>query len=114
MGPLRRTTLGLKGPRSLVGHRDGHDLGSIFGALTRITGPLTTRLVARPRASAQLQKAGARPRRWQAGWARHWRDLARADPAPQDPRVGLVLDNAPWPRGALSTQGLKEGPHWEL
>lgn len=50
---------------------------------------------------------------WQEGLARHLRDSARAYPAAQCPRVVLVIDNAPWHRGALSTQARKELPHLE-
>ena len=50
----------------------------------------------------------------QEGFARHVRAIARADPAPQYPRVVLSIDNAPWHQGALVTQVLKGWPHLEL
>ena len=50
----------------------------------------------------------------QEGFARHLRDIARASPPAQYPRVVLVIDNAPWHRGALITKTRKEFPHLEL
>jgi hypothetical protein len=113
MSPTLRTTLGLKGHRPIVGHLDGHELVSVCGALNRITGQLTTRLVERPRASGQRQKPTSGQRCVQERCARHVRDRARAYPATQYPRVVLVSDNAPWHRGALLTEGRKEWPHLE-
>ncbi|HEX2276241.1 MAG TPA: hypothetical protein VHN13_03835 [Candidatus Tectomicrobia bacterium] len=78
MIPTLRTTLGLKGHRPLVGHLDGHELVYVFGALNRITGQLTTRLVERPRASGKRQKPPPGPRCLQERCARHVRDSARA------------------------------------
>ncbi|HXH14378.1 MAG TPA: transposase [Alphaproteobacteria bacterium] len=114
MIPTLRTTLGLKGHRPIVGHVDGHDLVYVFGALNLITGQLTTRLVERPRASGKLKKPKSGQRGLQARFARHLRDIARAYPAAQYPRVVLVIDNAPWHRGALMAEVLKEWPHIEL
>jgi hypothetical protein len=103
MIPLLRTTLGLKGHRPVVGHQDCHDLVSLFGALTLVTGQLTTRLVEKRRASANATHRWSGQRSLQAGFARHLRDIARAYPAARYPRVVLVIDNAPWHRGALIT-----------
>jgi hypothetical protein len=114
MIPLLRTTLGLKGHRPVVGNLDGHDLVYIFGALNLVTGRLTTRLVERPRVPAKLKKAKSRQRCLQEGFARHLRDIARAYPAAEYSRVVLVIDNAPWHRGALITKTRKEFPHLEL
>jgi transposase len=114
MIPTLRTTLGLKGHRPIVGNLDCHDLVYVFGALNLITGQLTTRLVERPRASGKRQKTTPGQRCLQEWFARHVRDIARAYPAAQYPRVVLVIDNAPWHRGALVTEVLKEWPHIEL
>jgi transposase len=114
MIPTLRTTLGLKGHRPVVGHLDCHDWVYVFGALNVVTGQLTTRLVERLRAPAKSKKARSGRRCWQEGFARHVRAIARASPAPQYPRVVLIIDNAPWHQGALVTQVLKEWPHLEL
>jgi transposase len=113
MIPTLRTTLGLTGQRPIVGNLDGHDLVYVFGALNLVTGPLTTRLAERLRASAKSKQSRSGQRSWQAGFARHVRDIARAYPATHYPRVVLVIDNAPWHRGALVTQALRECPHLE-
>jgi hypothetical protein len=113
MIPTLRTTLGLKGHRPLVGNLDGHDLVSIFGALNLVTGPLTTRIVERGRAHPPGKKTIAGQRRWQEGFARHLRDLARAYPAAPYPKVVLVIDNAPGHKGAVITEVLAQVPHLE-
>jgi transposase len=113
MIPTLRTTLGLKGHRPTGGNLDCHELVSVFGALNLITGQLTTRLVERPRASGKLQKPTSGQRCLQERFARHLRDIARAYPAAQYPRVVLVIDNAPWHRGALITE-VKALPPIEL
>jgi transposase len=114
MIPTLRTTLGLKGHRPVVGNLDGHALVYLFGALNLVTGQLTTRLVEKPRASAKSPHSRAGQRSLQEGFARHLRDIARAYPAAHYPRVVLVIDNAPWHRGALITQALKACAHLEF
>ena len=114
MIPLLRTTLGLKGHRPVVGNLDCHDVVYIFGALNLVTGRLTTRLVERPRVPTKPKQTKARQRCMQEGFARHLRDIARAYPAAEYPRVVLVIDNAPWHRGALITQALTACPHLEF
>lgn len=98
----------------MVGNLDCHDVVYVFGALNLVTGQLTTRLVERPRAAAKPKKTRSGPRSPQEGFARHLRDIARAYPAARHRRVVLVIDNAPWHRGALITKVLKEWPHIEL
>jgi transposase len=114
MIPTLHTTLGLKGHRPVVGNLDVHALVYLFGALNLVTGQLTTRLAQRPRASAKSPQSRSGQRSLQEGFARHLRDIARAYPAAQYPRVVLVIDNAPWQRGALITQALKACSHLEF
>lgn len=109
MLPTPRTTLGLKGHRPMVGNLASHDLTDVVGALKRVTGRLTTRLIARGRAQGRRGKTPARLRHMQAACARHLRDRGRAYPAARYPPVGLVIDNAPWHRGGLLTTGLAPG-----
>jgi transposase len=108
MIPTLRTTLGVKGHRPLVGNLDCHDVLYVFGALNLVTGRLTTCLVERPRTTRSKQ------RYLQAAFARHLRDIARAYPAEQFPRVVVVIDKASWHRGALVTAVLETFPHLEL
>jgi hypothetical protein len=111
MLPLRRTTPGLNGHRPAVGNLDGHDLGCLFGALNLVTGQLTTRLLEKPRTPTKPKKSRSGQRCLQEGFARHVREIARAYPAALYPRVVLVIDNAPWHRGALVTKALNECPY---
>jgi DDE superfamily endonuclease len=113
MIPLRRTTRGLTGHRPVVGTLDGHARVCRFGALNLGTGQLTTRLVEQPRASATSTQSRSGQRSLPEGLARHWREIARAYPVAHYARVVRVIDNAPWQRGALITQALKERSHLE-
>jgi DDE superfamily endonuclease len=112
MIPTLRTTLGVKGPRPLVGNVDGHDVVDVFAALNLVTGQWTTRLV--ERLQTAKQPGTSTPRYLQAGCARHLRDIARTYPAAQSPHVVLVIDKAPWPKGAAVTAVLAASPHREL
>lgn len=114
MTPTLRATPGLKGQRPVVGNLDGHELLYVFGALNLVTGQLSARSVGHGRASKKRHASPSRQRRLQAACARHLRDIARAYPAAQHPRVVLVIDNAPWHRGTLMTQVLQAWPHLEV
>lgn len=106
--PTLRTTLGVKGHRPLVGNLDCHDVLYVFGALNLVTGRLTPCLVERPRTMQSKQ------RYLQEAFGRHVRDIARAYPAAQYPRVVVVIDKASWHRGAFVTAVLRAFPHLEL
>jgi DDE superfamily endonuclease len=97
-----------------VGNLDCHEVVYIFGALNLVTGQLTTRIAERHRPPAKGQRATSKQRFLQAAFARHLRDIARAYPAAHYPRVVLVIDNAPWHRGASITAVLTALPHLEL
>jgi hypothetical protein len=85
--PLWRMTLGIKGHWPVVGDLDCHELVYVFGALNRVTGQLTPRIIEQRRVSAKRQKTSSRQRRLQEAFARHWRVIARAYPAEQSPRA---------------------------
>jgi hypothetical protein len=106
--PTLRTTLGVQGHRPLVGPLDCHASLSLFGALNGVTGQLITRLVERPRPPTQGRRA---PRRYlQEACVHPLRDIARAYPVAQSPRVVVVIDNAPWHKGAAITARLTASP----
>jgi transposase len=110
--PTLRTTLGVKGYRPLVGNLDCHDSVYVFGALHLVSGQLTTRVVERPRSRT---KPGTSTHRYlQAGFATHLRAIARTYPAQHSPRVVVIIDKAPWHRGALLKEVLSAYPHLEL
>jgi hypothetical protein len=110
MIPTLRTTLGLKGPRPLVGNLDCHALVDVGGALNLMTGRLTTRLVERCRDREQRPPTKSARRGLPKACARHLRDLGRAYPAARYPRVVLVIAPAPWHQGSLITTALRQGP----
>ena len=112
MLPTLRTTLGVKGHRPIVGNLDCHDVVYVFGALNLVTGQLTTRLVERPQPAKR--RGTSKQRYLQEGFARHLRDMARAYPATQYPRVVLVVDKASWHKGPMIGEVLGAFPHLEL
>src|SRR5919204_3336341 len=76
---------------------------------------LERQTVKRILAQERLQKAKkpgtSKPRYLQEGFARHLRDIARTYPAVQYPHVVLVIEKAPWHKGAVVTAVLAESPH---
>ena len=109
MIPTLRTTLGLKGHRPLVGNLDCHRYLYVFGALNLVSGRLTTRLVERARPTKK--GTPSKQRHLQQAFARHLRDIARAYPAASYPYVVVVIDRAPWHKGAVINAVLAECPH---
>jgi hypothetical protein len=110
--PTLRTTLGVKGFRPIVGTWDHKDLVYAFGALNVVSGKLTTRLLDCP-ARLKVKMGKSKCRHFQETFARHLRDIARAYPAAQGIKVVIMIDNAPWHRGAGVTAVLEEFPHLE-
>ncbi len=97
----------------MVGTYDNKDLVYAFSALNLADGKLTTRLL--EKASDLKRKEGkSKTRHMQEGFARHLRDIGRAYPPLQYPRVVVIIDNAPWHRGALISEALANHPHLEL
>jgi transposase len=111
--PTLRTTLGVKGCRPVVGTWDCKDLVYALGALNLVSGQLTTRLIESP-ARATTLTGKSKTRRLQEAFARFLRDIARKYPASRFPRVVIVIDNAPWHKGALITTVLEEFVHLEF
>lgn len=104
--------MGLKGHRPLVGNLDCHAYLYVFGALNMVSGRLTTRLVERPRSTKK--GTPSKQRRLQQAFVCHLRDIARAYPAAQYPCVVLVIDRAPWHKGAAINAVLAACPHLAL
>jgi hypothetical protein len=111
--PTLRATLGVTGHRPRVGTRDTKDQVSCLAALNPVSGRLTTRLLDSP-ARVRAVTGRSKVRRLQAAFAAHLRDIARAYPAGRHPRVVVVIDNAPWHRGAPIRHVLAEQPHLTL
>jgi transposase len=112
MVPTLRTTLGIKGHRPLVGNLDCHHSLYVFGALNLVSGHLTTRLIERPH--TRKQPGTSQQRHLQMGFATHLRAIARAYPATHHARVVVVIDKAPWHRGAVINKVLAVYRHLEV
>ena len=111
--PTLRATLGVKGHRPRVGTWDNKDQVYCFAALNLVSGRLTTRQLDSP-ARIKAVTGHSKVRRLQAAFAAHLRDIARTYPPTGHPRVVVVIDNAPWHRGAAISRVLAEHPHLAL
>jgi transposase len=120
MVPTLCATLGVKGHRPVVGTRDDKDLLHVFASVNCLTGRLHTNTLAtranvlRSQRLSGRRHSASKTRRMQLAFAAHLRRVARAYPAQRHPRVVLVIDNAPWHRGAPVAEALAENPHLEL
>ncbi|MEA2734622.1 MAG: hypothetical protein QOE14_1073 [Humisphaera sp.] len=120
MVPTLCRTLGVKGHRPLVGTRDDKDLLYVFASVNCVDGRLHTRtLPSRANVLRAARLAGRRQqvsktRRMQRAFAAHLRQAGRAYPAHAHRRVVLIIDNAPWHRGAPIRAALAANPHLQL
>jgi hypothetical protein len=111
--PTLRATLGVKGYRPTVGTWDNKDQVYCFAALNVVTGRLTTRLQEQP-ARSKAKTGQSKQQRLQVAFAAHLQDIARTYPVGQYPEVVMLIDNAPWHRGALMEHVLATHPHLRL
>lgn len=111
--PTLAATLGVKGHRPEVGTRDNKGLLYVFAVLCLTSGALHTTTLECP---AKRKKPGepSKNKRLQEAFAAHLRHVGRVYPQERHQRVVLVIDNAPWHRGAAVTKALVENPHLEL
>jgi hypothetical protein len=117
--PSLTAALGTRQCRPEVGSADGRGLVHLYAAANVVTGRLTARCVkstqwGRRKAHA---KGVSRQRRLQRCFAQHLKDVARAYPPSAcgaARRVELVIDNAPWHRGAPIDAVLAQHPHLGL
>jgi transposase len=113
MVPTLGATLGVKGHRPVVGTRDCKDLLYIFAVINVVTATLHSKLLESP-ARAKQTTGKSKTRRMQEAFAAHLRHVARMYPAGRQPRVVLIIDNAPWHRGGPIDDLLAEYPHLEF
>jgi transposase len=113
MVPTLAATLGVKGHRPVVGTRDGKDLLYVFGVINLVTAALHSNTLESPH-DAKKRTGKSKTRRLQEAFAAHLRHLGRVYPRERYPRVVLVIDNAPWHRGQLSDEALRDNPHLEF
>ena len=113
MVPTLAATLGVKGHRPVVGTRDCKDVLYVFAVLNLISGAVHANTL------ESLQKDNrksqdSKTRRMQRAFADHLRHVGRVYPEGEHRRVVLTVDNAPWHRGPLIDEAMKESPHLEL
>jgi hypothetical protein len=113
MVPTLQTTLGVKGHRPVVGTRDCKDVLYVFGVLNLISGALHTNTLESLQA-ANRKSGESKTRRMQRAFAAHLRHVGRMYPREKYKRVVLTIDGAPWHRGALVTEAMRENPHLEF
>jgi len=113
MVPTLCRTLGVKGHRPVVGTWDCKDLLHVFASVNVVTAALHTKTVAY-RTGLYRRTGASKTRRLQRTFAGHLRQVAACYPAEKYPRVVLIIDNAPWHRGAPIDEALAANPHLEL
>jgi len=113
MVPTLAAALGVKGHRPQVGTRDCKDVLYVFAVLNLISGAIHANTLESLQA-ANRKSGESKNRRMQRAFAGHLRHAAGAYPAGRFKRVVLTIDNAPWHRGALVDEALRENPHLEL
>jgi hypothetical protein len=111
--PTLHTTLGVKGYRPTVGTWDNKDQVYCFAALNLVTGRLTTRLLEQP-ARSKAKTGHSKQQRLQTAFVAHLRDIARAYPASACAEVVIIIENAPWHRGAGVEDVVAAHPHLRL
>jgi hypothetical protein len=84
-----------------------------FAARNVVPGRLTTRLHEQP-ARSKAKTGHSKQQRLQVAFAAHLQDIARPSPVSQYPEVVMVIDNAPWHRGALMAHVLATYPQLRL
>lgn len=113
MVPTLTATLGVKGHRPLVGTRDCKDVLYVFAVRNLIAGAVhANTLESLPKANRK--STDSKTRRMQRAFADHLRHVGRVYSKEENKRVVLTIDNAPWHRGPLIDQAMRENPHLEF
>jgi hypothetical protein len=110
MVPTLAATLGVKGHRPTVGTRDNKDLLYVFGVVNLATAAVHANTLESPK-GAKKRTGLSKTRRMQNAFAAHLRHVGRVYPRETHPRVVLLIDNAPWHRGAVVDAALADNPH---
>jgi len=113
MVPTLAATLGVKGHRPVVGTRDCKDVLYVFAVLNLISGAVHANTLESLQ-KENRQKKDSKTRRMQRAFAEHLRHVGRMYPKEPFKRVVLTIDNAPWHRGPLIDEALRECSHLEL
>jgi transposase len=110
MVPTLQATLGVKGHRPKVPTRDNKDLLYVFAVVNLISAALHSNTLESPK-NAKKKTGKSKTRRMQEAFADHLRHVGKVYPQEKHKEVVLLIDNAPWHRGMLINEALKENPH---
>lgn len=113
MVPTLTATLGMKGHRPVVGTRDCKDVLYVFAVLNLLSGAVHANTLESLQKDNRKNK-DSKTRRLQRAFEDHLRHLGRVYPETAFQRVVLTIDNAPWHRGPLIAEALRENPHLEF
>jgi transposase len=113
MVPTLCATLGVKGHRPTVGTRDCKDLLYAFAVVNLATAAVHSNTLESP-ARAKQKTGLSKTRRIQAAFADHLRHVGRMYPRQRHARVVVLIDNAPWHRGKVIDEALRDNPHLEF
>jgi hypothetical protein len=113
MVPTLTATLGVKGHRPVVGTWDCKHLLYVFAVVNLVSAAVHANLVDSPK-DAKKRTGKGKTRRLQEAFAAHLRHVGRMYPAAANPRVVILIDNAPWHLGEPVRAALAENPHLEL
>jgi len=110
MVPTLTATLGVKGHRPLVGTRDNKDLLYVF-AVVNLTSAAVHSNTLESAKDAKKKTGKSKTARMQDAFADHLRHVGKVYPQHEHPEVVIRIDNAPWHRGKVIDQALRENPH---
>jgi hypothetical protein len=113
MVPTLAVTLGVKGHRPVVGTWDNKDVLFVFAVLNVVSGLLHANTHGSVRATNR-RTGESKNRRMQRAFAAHLRHVGRMYPADRHKRVVLIIDNAPWHRGVVIDDALRDNPQLEF
>ncbi len=113
MVPTLTATLGVKGHRPVVGTWDCKHLLYVFAVVNLATAAVHANLMDSPK-DAKKKTGKSKTRRMQEAFAVHLRHVGRMYPAGENPRVVILIDNAPWHRGKPIDEALGDNPHLEF
>jgi transposase len=110
MVPTLQATLGVKGHRPVVGTRDNKDLLYVFCVVNLCSAALHSNTLQSPK-DAKKKTGKSKTRRMQEAFADHLRHVGKVYPQEKHKQVVLLIDNAPWHRGAPINEALADNPH---
>ncbi len=94
MVPTLTATLGVKGHRSVVGTWDCKHRLYVFAVVNLVSAAVHANLLDSPK-DAKAKTGKSKTRRLQEAFAAHLRHIGRHYPAASNPRVVILIDNAP-------------------